>query len=105
MCERHIPTPGVDASDPNATRCQIERRLASHATAGGEILLGADATAGARIDQNNIKRLQLMPDACELCLHLGRFDDMAIGHAAEVELHAGSEEPVKRHLVDAHHSF
>ena len=47
--------------------------------------------------------LQLMADALQLGLDLGGRDDMAVGHFAEVELDAGSEEPVERHLIDGHH--
>src|SRR5216683_1261527 len=46
-------------------RGEIERRLAAHAAAGGEILLGADTAAGPGIDQHDIERLQLVTD--ELC--------------------------------------
>ena len=45
-----------------------------------------------------------MADARELGLDLGRAHDMAVGQMAEVELDAGAEEPVERHLVDGDHA-
>ena len=41
-----------------------------------------------------------MADALELRLDVGGGGDIAVGEMAEVELHAGLEAPVERHLVD-----
>src|SRR3954466_4138086 len=41
-----------------------------------------------------------MRDARELSLDFGRRNHLAVRKMAEVELHAGTETPVERHLVD-----
>ncbi len=48
--------------------------------------------------------LQGVADAAQFFLHLVRADDVAVRQRAEVELDAGAEEPVERHLVDGDHA-
>ena len=101
--ERRVPAPGVDAGDAHAARGEIKRGFAAHADAGGEILVAADALGRARVDQHDVERFELVADALELGLDLRRRHHMAVRHFAKVELDAGPEEPVERHLVDGHH--
>jgi len=82
--ERRVPAPGVDASNPHAARGEIERRLAPHAAARGEIFVGAHATRRARVDQHDVEGFQLMADALEFGLDLGRGGHVAVGQAAEL---------------------
>src|SRR5215467_1121877 len=103
--ERYVPAPGVDAADADAARGEVESRFAAHATTGGQIFVAADTTSGARVDQYNVERLQLVANALKLCRHFSGRDDMTVWHFAEVELDTGTKEPVERHLVDTHHSF
>ena len=44
-----------------------------------------------------------MADAFELGFDLGGGDDMTVRDFAEIELDAGAEKPVERHLIDRHH--
>jgi hypothetical protein len=44
-----------------------------------------------------------MADAVELGFDLGGTDHMAVRNFAEIELDAGAEEPIERHLIDGHH--
>src|SRR5262245_1983971 len=46
-----------------------------------------------------------MPDALQLCLHVGGGRNVAVGKVAEVELDTGLEAPLQRHLVDAQRPF
>ena len=103
MHERHVPAPGVDAGDAHTARGQIERRRAAHAAAGGEIFVAADAAGGARIDEDDIERLELVTDAFEFGFHFGRRDHMTVRHFAKIELDARAKKPVERHLIDGHH--
>src|SRR5262249_6402033 len=103
--ERYVPAPSVDAADADTARGEVESRFAAHATAGGQIFVAADTTSGARVDQYNVGRLQLVTDALKLYGHFSGRDDMTVRHFAEVELDTGTKEPVERYFVDTHHSF
>src|SRR5262249_24566656 len=103
MHERGVPAPGVDAGDAHAARGQIKRGLAAHAAAGGEVLIAADAARSAGVVENDVEWLELMADAFEFGVDLGGRDHMAVRNFTEIELDAGTEEPVERHLIDGHH--
>src|SRR5215467_16343602 len=87
--ERYVPAPGVDAADADAARGEVESRFAAHATTGGQIFVAADTTSGARVDQYNVERLQLVANALKLCRHFSGRDDMTVWQFAEVELGTG----------------
>ena len=98
--ERRVPAPGVGAGQPHAALEQVHRRLVAHAAAGRDVVRAAVARAGARVDDDDLERLERVADALELGLDVGRGDHVAVGEVAEVELHAGLEAPFERHLVD-----
>ena len=52
-------------------------KIAAHAAACRQIFVRADALAGARVDQHDIKRLELMANARELGFHLRRAEPQA----------------------------
>ena len=56
--------------------------------------------ARAGVDQHDIAGLKAVVDARKGGLHLGRGDDMAIGHVAEIQLYPRANAPVQRDLVD-----
>ena len=79
MGERRVPAPSVDAGNPDAPRCQIKRRLAAHADAGGQILIGAHAARGPGIDQHDVERCEHVADAFQFRLDLGGTDNVSVG--------------------------
>src|SRR4029434_3315871 len=74
--------------------------VVAHAAAGVDVVVVAIARAGARVDHDDLERLQLVTNSSEFVLDFLGGDDMAVRLVAEVELHAGLEAPFERHLVD-----
>src|SRR3954447_2457368 len=68
MRKRSVPSPCVDAGHAHAARGEIERGFAPHAAACGQILVGADATAGPGVDKHDVVRFELVANALELGL-------------------------------------
>src|SRR3569832_616835 len=101
--ERRVPAPGVDTDDTDASLGQIERGLTAHADAGRHVSVGAEHLARPGVDQDDVERLERVPDAPEFGFDLGGGDYMAVRQLAEIELDAGPEEPVERRFVDGHH--
>src|SRR6516225_8476746 len=67
--------------------------------------IDAGAARSAGVDENDVERLEVMADAFEFDLDLGGRDNMAVRNFTEIELDAGTEKPVERHLIDSHHRF
>src|ERR1700691_5728244 len=89
MDKGRVPAPAVDARHAHPALEQVERSLRPHATAGGDIIRLAVFGSSAGVDDHDLERLQLMADALELRLDIGRGGDIAIREMAEVEFHAG----------------
>ena len=98
--ERRIPAPGVGAGNADALLEQKKRRFAAHAAAFVEKRRVAVGGPRRGIHEHDVERLERMADAVELALHVIGLADIAVRLGAEVELDAGGEEPLQRHLVD-----
>src|SRR5271166_83312 len=98
--KRRVPAPRVGAGHPHALAQKVEGRLGPHAAAGRDIVRAAVFRPGARVDDDDVERRQLVPDALELGLDVGGGRDIAVGEMAEVELDAALETPFERDLVD-----
>src|SRR6185312_16630118 len=83
--EGRVPAPGIGAGEAHAALQKIERRIAAHAAAGGDVIRLAIGRAGAGIDDDDLERLQLMADARELVLDIRIGDNIAVGKIPEIE--------------------
>src|SRR5471032_934012 len=99
--ERRIPAPGIGTGEADTALEQVHGGVVAHAAARVHIVVVAVARAGARVDHDDLERLQHVTDALQLVIDFLRGDDMTVGHGAEVELYAGLEAPFERHLVDS----
>jgi len=105
MDERRVPAPAVDAGDADATLEQVQGSLAAHAATLGDVIGAAISRAGTGVQQDDVEGRQRVPDARELGFDVARGRDVAVGEMAEVELDAGCETPLQRHLVDGDGAF
>src|SRR5580658_4777163 len=76
--ERCIPTPPVGPGDSDASFQQVHGGLIAHAAAGAHIIGTPISSPGARIDQYNFKRRELMADSAELLFYFRSGNDMSI---------------------------
>ena len=96
--KRRVPAPCVNASHADAARRKIQRGLSSHPATGGEILVSADATGSAGINQHNIEWMKFVANAFKLSLDFRGSNHMPVGQMPKIELDAGTEEPVEWNL-------
>jgi len=98
--EGRIPAPAVGAGDTHAALEQIKRRLATHAAALCDVIGAPIGGACAGVHQHDLERREVVAYAVELGCHIARGNHIAIGEMAKVELDAGLQAPLERHLVD-----
>ena len=98
VAERCIPAPCICANDHDTPFREVKGRLGSHAAP--LINEAFCAVNGAGLNQDNIKRLQLMTDPCKLSFDFSCRDHMTVRTIGKVELDARFEEQVKRGLVN-----
>src|SRR5262249_23431822 len=103
--EGRIPGPGVGAGDLDAAGGQVERGLPAHAAAAWHVVRRAVAGPSRRVDEDDVEWPQRMADPLQFGLDVCRSRNIPVGEMAEVELDAGLETPLQRHLVDAQSRF
>ena len=70
-----------------------------HPCALDQILLRSPRGVGSSVNEHDIKRLYLVPDAIELILYVLWCDPLAIGLMTEIQQHAFVETPFQRDVV------
>src|SRR5437868_1865697 len=88
-----IPAPAIGAGQPDAAFEEVQGRVAPNAAAGRDVIRFAVGQAGARIHDDDLERLQRVPDAIELGGDILGGDDIAVREMPEIEFDAGLQAP------------
>src|SRR5262249_43857782 len=83
--ERRVPAPPVGSSHSYATFQQVQRRLASHAAAPGDIIGAAVGGTSACVHNDNLERRKRVADALEFGFNIFGGCDIAVGEMSAIE--------------------
>src|SRR5215471_10985449 len=96
-----IPTPRIDARQPDSTFQQIQSRFSPHSDAYIDIVRESVARSRTGVDEDDIERLQRVVNALQLSLNVPGRHHVAVRKMTKVQFHASLEAPFKRYLIDS----
>jgi len=100
-CERRArPSSTVGAGEAHAALQKIHGGLIAHCRSGGDLIGRPYLAPAPGVDDDDSSGASDMPDALQFIGNVGGGRHIAVWQVAEVELDAGLEAPLQRHLVD-----